>query len=92
MPSPTPGEGANSPSSTPTESPHKKFAGELKDAGGANAEKSAENNTQPVQAELEQAGQMSQRQAAALLQSMKGEEARVRLDERKATRHVYNDW
>jgi hypothetical protein len=35
---------------------------------------------------------MSERQAEALLQSMKDEEARVQLDERKATRRVYNDW
>jgi hypothetical protein len=35
---------------------------------------------------------MSERQALALLESMKDEEARVQLDERKATRHVYNDW
>jgi hypothetical protein len=26
------------------------------------------------------------------LESMKDEEARVRLDERKVKRHVYNDW
>ena len=30
--------------------------------------------------------------ALALLESMKDEEARVRLDERKVKRHVYNDW
>ena len=43
-------------------------------------------------AEPEKEGQMSERQAEALLQSMKDEEARVQLDERKATRRVYNDW
>ncbi len=45
-----------------------------------------------AEAEPEKEGQMSERQAEALLQSMKDEEARVRLDEHKAARHVYNDW
>jgi hypothetical protein len=35
---------------------------------------------------------MSERQALALLESMKDEEARVRLDERRVKRHVYKDW
>ena len=35
---------------------------------------------------------MSERQAEALLQSMKDEEARVQLDERRAARRVYKDW
>ena len=35
---------------------------------------------------------MSEKQAERLLQSMKDEERRVQLDERKPTRHVYNDW
>ena len=35
---------------------------------------------------------MSERQAEALLESMKDEEARVQLDERRATSHVYKDW
>jgi hypothetical protein len=35
---------------------------------------------------------MSERQAELLLRSMKDEERRVQLDERKATRHVYSDW
>jgi len=47
---------------------------------------------QAAQAKAEKEGQMSERQAEALLESMKDEEARVQLDERKATRHVYNDW
>ena len=34
----------------------------------------------------------NERQALALLQSLKDEEARVHLDERKAARHVYKDW
>jgi hypothetical protein len=35
---------------------------------------------------------MSERQALALLESMKDEEARVQLDERKVKRRVYKDW
>jgi hypothetical protein len=35
---------------------------------------------------------MSEKQAELLLQSMKDEEQRVQLDERKAAHHVYNDW
>ena len=35
---------------------------------------------------------MTVRQALALLESMKDEEARVQLDERKLKRHVYKDW
>ena len=45
-----------------------------------------------AEAEQNKDGQMSERQAEALLQSMKDEEARVQLDERKAARRVYNDW
>jgi Ca-activated chloride channel family protein len=94
-PSPSPGEGEGSdegdnPSPTPAESPQKKFAGEVKGASGEKSEK--RENAQIAEAEAEKEGQMSERQAEALLQSMKDEEARVQLDERRATRRVYNDW
>ena len=94
MPSPSPGEGEEENASpTPAESPQKKFAGEVKGAGGDNSQKPADKNEQvAAQAEQEKEGQMSERQALALLESMKDEEARVRLDERKVRRHVYNDW
>jgi len=99
MPSPSPsatnGEGSEenpTPSATPTESPQKKFAGEVKGAGKGESEKPPDKNAQIVEAETEKEGQMSERQAEALLQSMKDEEARVQLDERKASRRVYNDW
>src|SRR5438093_9906615 len=93
MPSPSPGEGEEENASpTPAESPQKKFAGEVKGAGGDNSQKPAEKNEQVAEAEQEKEGQMSERQALALLESMKDEEARVRLDERKVRRHVYNDW
>ena len=92
-PSPSPGEGeGENASPTPAESPQKKFAGEVKGAGGDNSQKPADKNEQVAEAEQEKEGQMSERQALALLESMKDEEARVRLDERKVRRHVYNDW
>jgi Ca-activated chloride channel homolog len=93
MPSPTPGEGEGAePSATPSESPQKKFAGEVKGAGQEKSETPSDKNTPAAEAELEKEGQMSERQAEALLESMKDEEARVQLDERRVTRHVYNDW
>ena len=96
-PSPSPGEGGSSeengaPSATPTESPQKKFAGEIKGSAGEKSEQPPDKTGDLAQAEPEKEGQMSERQAELLLQSMKDEEARVQLDERKQTRHVYNDW
>jgi Ca-activated chloride channel family protein len=92
-PSPSPGEseGENA-SPTPAESPQKKFAGEIKSARGDKPQNPPDKNEEVAEAEQEKDGQMSERQALALLQSMKDEEARVRLDERKVRRHVYNDW
>ena len=94
-PSPSPGEGEGenpTPSATPEESPQKKFAGEVKGAAEDKSQKPPDKSAQAAEAEAEKEGQMSERQALALLESMKDEEARVRLDERKATHHVYNDW
>ena len=96
-PSPSPGNGEGSeetptPSAVPTESPQKKFAGEVKGGGKDESQEPADKKGQSAEAEPEKEGQMSERQAEALLQSMKDEEARVQLDERKATRRVYNDW
>jgi Ca-activated chloride channel family protein len=95
MPSPSPGEGegeGTEPSATPAESPQKKFAGEVKGAGQGTSQKAPDKNAQIAEAESEKEGQMSERQALALLESMKDEEARVRLDERRVKRHIYNDW
>ena len=92
-PSPSPGEGEQenaAPSATPAES--KKLAGEVKGSGEDKSQKPPDKNAQVAEAEPEKEGQMSQRQAEALLESMKDEEARVQLDERRATRHVYKDW
>src|SRR5213593_1301648 len=94
MPSPSPGEGEGEgaePSATPAESPQKKFAGQVKGAGEDKSQKPPDKNAQIAEPEPEKEGQMSERQALALLESMKDEEARVRLDERKVKRHVYND-
>jgi Ca-activated chloride channel family protein len=97
MPSPSPGEGEGegenaSPSASPTSSPEKKFAGEIT---GATAEPHPHSKSQAAaiaEAEPEKEGEMSQKQAELLLQSMKDEEARVQLDERRVRRRVYNDW
>jgi len=95
MPSPSPGEGqgeGEEPSATPAESPQKKFARQVKGAGEDKSQKAPDKNAQIAEAELEKEGQMTERQALALLESMKDEEAQVRLDERRVTRHVYKDW
>lgn len=96
-PAPATGEGEGSgenatPSATPAGSPRKKLAGEVKGANDNKSEKPADAAAEMAEAEMEKNGKMSERQAAALLRSLKDEEARVRLDERKATRRVYNDW
>jgi len=95
-PSPTPGQGEGpqpqgSPSASPGSSPGKKMAGDLK-AAGEEKPKEPPQNAQAAEAEPEKEGQMSEKQAQMLLQSMKDEEQRVQLDERKAARHVYKDW
>ena len=97
MPVPSPGEdqgeGENvTPSATPTGSPEKKFAGEIKGANRDKQPPSQQNADAIAEMEPEKEGQMSEKQAELLLQSMRDEEARVQLDERKARRRVYNDW
>jgi Ca-activated chloride channel homolog len=97
LPSPSPGEGEGeegnaTPSATPNSSPKKKLAGEIKGANGDKQSQPPENSAQLAGAEPEKEGQMSEKQAELLLQSMKDEEQRVQLDERKVRRHVYNDW
>lgn len=94
-PSPSPGEGAGqdndaSPSPSPSGSPGKQPTGEVK--GAADEKPDEQKQAEVAEAEVEKDGTMSQKQAEMLLQSMKNEEQRVQLDERKAARHVYNDW
>src|SRR5437588_536968 len=98
-PSPSPGEGEGedegenaTPSATPTSSPQGKLAGEIKGANGDQPPQNPQNAAQLAEAEPEKEGQMSEKQAELLLKSMKDEEQRVRLDERRVRRHVYNDW
>jgi Ca-activated chloride channel family protein len=96
-PSPSPGEGEGAeespgPSATPTESPVKKMAGEIKGGPGEQADKPPDRTAELADLESERRGEMSERQAEALLQSMKDEEARVHLDEHQRARRVYNDW
>jgi len=97
MPSLSPGEGEGgeekpTPSSASSGSPQEKLAGEVKGAGEEKRQKPPDKDAQMAEAEAEKEGKMSERQAEALLESMKDEEARVQLDERKPTRRVYNDW
>ena len=95
-PSPSPGSGEGpqpdgSPTASPASSPGKKLSGDVKGAGEEKPNQTPQN-AEAVQAEPEKEGQMSEKQAQLLLQSMKDEEQRVQLDERKAARHVYKDW
>ena len=89
-PSPAPGEEPGT-SPSPGPSPGKKLAGEVKGAGEEKPNQ-PEANAEVAEAEPEKDGQMSAKQAELLLQSMKDEERRVQLDERKVARPVYNDW
>ena len=61
-------------------------------ANGDQQPQNPQNVAQLAEAEPEKEGQMSEKQAELLLKSMKDEEQRVLLDERKVRRHVYNDW
>jgi Ca-activated chloride channel homolog len=93
-PSPSPGESegpGTSPAAAPDSSPGKKLAGEVKGAGEEKPDQNPQAG-QVAEAEPEKEGQMSEKQAELLLRSMKDEERRVQLDERKVARHVYNDW
>ena len=91
-PSPSPREGEEPGTSpTPASSPGKKLAGEVKGSGEEKPDQNAQN-AQVAEGEPEKEGQMSEKQAELLLRSMKDEERRVQLDERKVARHVYNDW
>jgi Ca-activated chloride channel family protein len=93
-PSPSPekdsgAEPSASPTAAPSVSPGKNLSGDVK---GAPQDKSSDQAAELAEAEPQQEGQMSEKQAELLLKSLKDEEQRVQLDERKAARHVYNDW
>ncbi|MEP6822589.1 MAG: VWA domain-containing protein [Chthoniobacterales bacterium] len=96
-PSPSPGEGDNqngegsspTPGATPLGTPDKNLKGDVKGADGEKPEQPPEGE---AEAEVPPEGEMSPQQAERLLQSMKDEEARVQLDERKKVHRVYKDW
>jgi len=95
-PSPTPGSGEQNgnengeqPSPSPVGSPGKPPTGDVK---GAGEQQPTPSPGQLAEAEPEKEGEMTPKQAAALLESMKDEEQKVQLDEHKSVRPVYNDW
>ena len=96
-PSPTPGsadqnggENGEQPSPTPAGTPDKPLTGDVKGAGEEKPK--GDQQAAPAEVEPEKEGEMSPKQAAALLQSMKDEEQKVQLDEHKSMRPVYKDW
>src|SRR5262245_51746645 len=93
-PSPTPGsaeqnggENGEQPTPTPAGSPSKPLTGDVKGAGEEKPK--GDQQAAPAEVEPEKEGEMSPKQAAALLQSMKDEEEKVQLDEHKSMRPVY---
>lgn len=97
-PSPSPGEkegdesdgSGASPSPSPQNTPAKRPTGDVKGAPQDQPEQQQEGEM--AEAEQMEEGQMTEQQAERLLRSMKDEEQRVQLDERKAVRRVYRDW
>ncbi|HEV3409314.1 MAG TPA: VWA domain-containing protein [Chthoniobacterales bacterium] len=98
--SPTPSEGDTSegdagssptPGASPGSTPEKRPTGEVKGASEDQGEQQ-ENASEAAAAEPADPNQMSEQQAENLLRSMRDEERRVQLGERKAARRVYNDW
>jgi len=103
MPSPTPSPGdenqqnqANAdnhgerPSPNPSGTPSKPLTGEVKGAGEEKPQGTPAGEI--AEAEPEKEGEMSPKQAAALLESMKDEEQKVQLDEHHRVLSVYKDW
>lgn len=97
MPSPTPspddqngGNNGEGPSPNPSGSPGKPLTGEVK--GAAEEKPQGTPAGEMVEAEPEKEGEMSAKQAAALLESMKDEEQKVQLDEHRRAAPVYKDW
>ena len=82
------GDGAGA-SPTPGASPRRDLRGEVK---GAAEDETGEQGAAGLAAEPAGEAQMSPEQAERLLRAMRDEEQRVQLDERKASRRVYNDW
>ncbi|MEO5719863.1 MAG: VWA domain-containing protein [Chthoniobacterales bacterium] len=94
-PSPSPGEGENGgENSSPAPSPSPSGTPQQGEVKGAEGEQPPPDQPPEGEAEAEEVreGEMSEQQAERLLQSMKDEEARVQLDERRKVRRVYKDW
>ncbi len=85
----SPGNQNGKPSPAPSGSPSKPLSGELK---AANQQNQKEREAAVADAEAEKRGELSPKQAEALLRSMKDEEAHVQLDEHRPVHPVYNDW
>ena len=86
------GENQPSPSVAPDATPPKKFSGAIRGSSDSKPGGSPAAEEEAAAADIQPDGQMSERQALALLQSIQDEEARVPLDERRAARRVYKDW
>jgi hypothetical protein len=96
-PTPSPGSGNQNgnengehPTPSPFGTPRKPLTGEVKAAGEQKPEGTP--NAELAEAEPEKEGEMTPKQAKALLESMKDEEEKVQLDEHKAVHPVYKDW
>lgn len=97
FPTPTPSPGNENGSSngegespTPAGTPSKPLTGEVKGAGEEKPQGTPAGEI--AEAEPEKEGEMSPKQAAALLESMKDEEQKVQLDEHRRVLPVYKDW
>ena len=73
-------ENGEQPSPSPAGTPNKPLTGDVK---GADEEKPKGETAAQAEGEPEKEGEMSPKQAAALLESMKDEEQKVQLDEHK---------
>ncbi len=91
-PSPTAGENKGETEGSPSPSPRQDLSGELQEAGEPSDQESEGSAGAMAATEQPPEGEMTREQAERLLQSVRDEEDRVRLDERKASGHVYNDW
>ena len=81
---------ANNPARLQPALRDKPLTGDVKGAGEEKPK--GDQQATPAEVEPEKEGEMSPKQAAALLQSMKDEEQKVQLDEHKSMRPVYKDW
>lgn len=84
-------EGQNQPAPAPT--PGEKKEGDLKaDGGQPQGEPTQEEAQAAAEAQAEENGEMSERQARGLLNSLRSEEDRVRLMQRQENEDTLKDW